>query len=142
MFPALARRSIVAARLGGINMMSTILVIEDDASSRHLIARLLRREGYETLSACNGEQALQMLSFMQPALILLDLMMPVMDGLEFLKILRKNYQWANVPVIVWTATLSESTSIRQARHLGVKDCFIKSAFTLDQLYTSIRRHAA
>jgi len=123
-------------------MTSRILVIEDDAASRHLIARLLRHQGYETLSAGNGEQALRMLSFMKPALILLDLMMPVMDGMEFLKILQKNYQWANVPVIVWTATVSESQSIRKVRHPGVKDCFIKSAFTLDQLYTSIRRHAA
>jgi len=123
-------------------MTPTILVIEDDATSRLLMARLLRFEGYETLSAGNGEQALEMLGFMKPALILLDLMMPVMDGLEFLKILRKNYQWANVPVIIWTATVMECPSLREVRLLGVKDCFQKSHCTLDQLYTSIRRHAA
>jgi CheY-like chemotaxis protein len=123
-------------------MTLTILVVEDDASSRHPMARLLRCQGYETLCAENGEQALQMLSFMKPDFILLDLMMPLMDGLEFLRILRKSFQWSDLPVIVWTATVPEDPAIREARLLGVKDCFIKSVFTLEQLYTSIRRHAA
>ena len=77
-----------------------------------------------------------------PDLILLDLMMPVMDGLSFLRVLRQNPQWSDVPVIVVTAKPSEDEAHDEARLLGARECFVKAQFTLDQLFTSIRRLVA
>ena len=122
--------------------MSTILVVEDNPSNRQPMARLLRAEGYETLCVDNGQSALEALSFMTPDLVLLDLMMPVMDGLEFLKILRQNSMWAALPVIVCTAKPTGDPSVQQARSFGVKDFFQKMHFGPDQLFTSIHRNLA
>jgi len=121
-------------------MTPTILVIEDDATSRLLMARLLRFEGYETLSAGNGEQALEMLGFMKPALILLDLMMPVMDGFEFAAELRRREDWRAVPVIVLTA--KDITAADRERLDGsIQRILQKGAIKLEDLVKEIRRLA-
>jgi CheY-like chemotaxis protein len=95
---------------------------------------------HETLCVENGQGALEALRFMKPDLVLLDLMMPVMDGMEFLKILRQNARWAALPVIVCTAKPTGDPSVQQARRFGVKDFFRKLDFTLDQLVTSIHQN--
>ena len=122
--------------------MSSILVVEDNLSSRQPMARLLRAEGYETFCVDNGQAALEVIGFMEPDLVLLDLMMPVMDGMEFLKILRQNVRWADLPVIVCTAKPPGDPCIQQARSYGVKDVFQKMNFSVDQLVTSIHRNLA
>jgi CheY-like chemotaxis protein len=76
---------------------------------------------------------------MKPDLVLLDLMMPVMDGVEFLKILRQNARWATLPVIVCSAKRPGDPYIQQARSFGVKDFFQKMDFSVEQLFTSIHR---
>ncbi|GGD58420.1 PAS domain-containing hybrid sensor histidine kinase/response regulator [Paenibacillus nasutitermitis] len=81
----------------------TVLVIEDDASVSELVARLLRKEGYKVVEAANGILALASLSQTTPALILLDLMMPEMDGFQFIEELRKQEAWREIPIIVLTA---------------------------------------
>jgi CheY-like chemotaxis protein len=68
--------------------------------------------------------------------------MPVMDGMEFLKILRQNVRWATLPVIVCTAKATGDATVQQARRFGVKDFFQKLDFTLDQLVTSIHQNLA
>lgn len=120
--------------------MMTILLVDDSPANRQPMARLLRSEGYETLCVENGMAACEILNFTMPDLILLDLMMPVMDGLAFLKILRNSPQWADLPVIVLTAKVMGDEAVREVRQLGAKECFLKASFTLDQLFTSIRRH--
>ncbi len=80
-----------------------IMVVEDDAPTRELISRTIRKEGYATLEAENGLKALETLSLNLPDLILLDLMMPEMDGFEFLSEMHKNNQWSDIPVVVITA---------------------------------------
>ena len=122
--------------------MLTILVVEDNACIRKPMARLLRFEGFETFCAGNGQEALDALDLVRPDLILLDLMMPVMGGVEFLTILRDNPLWANLPVIVMTARPPDDDSVRAARLLGAKEYFLTADFTLGQLCTSIRRNLA
>jgi CheY-like chemotaxis protein len=122
--------------------MSTILVVEDNASNRQPMARLLRAEGYDTLCVDNGQEALEALRFMTPDLVLLDMLMPVMDGLEFLEVLRQNTQWAALPVILWTAHPASDPRVQEARRLGIKDFFRKMDFTLDQLFSSIHQNLA
>ena len=80
-----------------------ILVVEDDASNREMLARMLSKEGFSVIEADNGARALEHLAVAKPSLILLDLMMPVMDGFEFLKIIRGNSELSAIPVIIVTA---------------------------------------
>ncbi|WP_058282982.1 response regulator [Ruegeria denitrificans] len=84
-----------------------VLIVEDEAATRELICRVLGKEGWQIDEAVNGLDALQRLSETVPDVILLDLMMPEMDGFEFLTRMRKTPEWTNVPVVIVTAkTLS------------------------------------
>ncbi len=80
-----------------------ILVVDDDPQNRDLLIRILERQGYRTDEAENGSLALERVASERPALILLDLMMPVMDGFAFLEALRNSPAFATIPVIVVTA---------------------------------------
>lgn len=83
-----------------------ILIIEDDASIRDVLAITLRWEGYEVLTAENGQVALDLLlnsPQARPQLILLDLMMPVLDGWEFLRIWKRTHEIQAIPVVVISA---------------------------------------
>jgi len=81
----------------------TVLVVEDDAPTREMLRRTLVKESWEVLEAENGRVALEKLNGLVPALILLDLMMPEMDGFEFMDELRKRPECRQVPVVVITA---------------------------------------
>lgn len=80
-----------------------ILVVEDDSLMRHLFTMLLESEGWRVSTAAHGRDGLKQLDANCPDLILLDLMMPVMDGFEFLDHLHKNPAWGTIPVVVVTA---------------------------------------
>ena len=80
-----------------------VLVVEDDAPTRELLVRLLAARGHAVSEAADGRAALDMLAAAPPALIMLDLMMPRMDGFEFLHEMRRNAAWDGIPVIVVTA---------------------------------------
>jgi signal transduction histidine kinase/DNA-binding response OmpR family regulator/HAMP domain-containing protein len=79
------------------------LVIEDDSSSRELLRRTLEKDGWQVTEATNGRVALDCVANRCPSLILLDLMMPEMDGFEFLDELQQHPQWRSIPVVVITA---------------------------------------
>jgi CheY-like chemotaxis protein len=78
-------------------------VVEDDAASREMLRRALDGDGWSVREAENGRVALACLREEQPALILLDLMMPEMDGFEFIAELRKRQEWRAIPIAVITA---------------------------------------
>ncbi len=80
-----------------------VLVVEDEASTRWLLRRTLEKEGWTVIEAENGQAALQFLGEAPPGLILLDLMMPEMDGFEFVEEVRKNEAWRAIPIVVATA---------------------------------------
>ncbi len=80
-----------------------VLVVEDDPSVREIIRRALSLEGLKVLEAANGMEALARLSESPPSLILLDLMMPELDGFGFIEELRRNDEWSKIPVVVLTA---------------------------------------
>jgi CheY-like chemotaxis protein len=79
------------------------LVVEDDADVRSMIVRSLEKDTWDVIEAADGSEGLEQLSRKTPTLILLDLMMPVMDGFEFLIEMRSNKDWRNLPVIVLTS---------------------------------------
>ncbi len=80
-----------------------VLIVEDNRDTRELLRRNLAHQGWDVVEAENGRIALERLETISPALILLDLMMPEMDGFEFLNVLRKDKRWHALPVIVITA---------------------------------------
>jgi DNA-binding response OmpR family regulator len=81
----------------------TVFVIEDDASTRDMLRRMLDKDGWQVAEAQNGQVGLEKLNGFVPALILLDLMMPEMDGFEFMDALRRRSASQHIPVIVITA---------------------------------------
>jgi len=82
---------------------ATVMVVEDDHDIRDSLGIALSDAGYEVVDASNGRIALDRLATTLPEVILLDLMMPVLNGLEFLVEFRKNPQWTQIPIIVASA---------------------------------------
>jgi signal transduction histidine kinase/DNA-binding response OmpR family regulator len=114
-----------------------ILLVEDDATTRDMVRRMLEKEGLEVVTAENGRVALERVRAGAPALVLLDLMMPEMDGFEFLRELRARPEWRLLPVIVLTA--KELTAGDRAELLGrVEQVLQKGATGREDLLKSIR----
>jgi PAS domain S-box-containing protein len=117
------------------------LVVEDDQDTRRWLHHALEREGWEVREATNGREALACLADATVDVILLDLMMPEMDGFEFLAERRKSAALSRIPVIVVTAAeLSESD--RRRLNGGVLQVLQKSAQTRDQLLAELRELVA
>ena len=81
----------------------TILIVEDDETTRDMLKKSLKTNEFKVRTAFNGKEALEKVNESKPGLILLDLMMPEMDGFEFAEKLRENKDWLDIPVVVITA---------------------------------------
>jgi PAS domain S-box-containing protein len=114
-----------------------VLVVEDDPASRELLKTILERENWSVATAENGAAALQKLQQEHFELILLDLMMPEMDGFEFTRILRENKQWRSIPVIVVTA--KDMTEEDRRRLNGdIQGVIAKSGLNRDALIREVQ----
>jgi two-component system chemotaxis response regulator CheY len=98
--------------------MKTILVIDDSPTIRKLLTFVLKKEGYVIAEAEDGIDAMEQLSHIQVDIILVDLNMPNMDGIEFAKTLRSNYYYMDTPIIMLTTTKDDDLK-RQAFEAGV-----------------------
>lgn len=105
-----------------------ILIVEDDNFVAEVYSTKLTEMDYEIVVAQNGEEGLKSLKDNKIDLILLDIIMPVMGGIEMLEVMKKNEEWKNIPVILLT-NVGEKESIQKVREMGVKDYLIKSHFT-------------
>jgi CheY-like chemotaxis protein len=119
--------------------MATILVVDDHTETRKPLIKLLQLEGYKTLSAATAFEALAEAQRGSPDLILLDVMIPPMDGLTFLMRLREEPRGREVPVIV-VSGLNDPQTIARARDLGVKQHLVKTQFTPDELLEAVKQH--
>jgi len=99
-----------------------ILVVDDDLINRKLISTIISKKGFETIEAGNGVEAMSELEKNDIDIILLDIVMPVMDGIEFLKQIRTKPEFMDVPIIILTTDDSKKT---EAMSLGAKDVIIK-----------------
>jgi CheY-like chemotaxis protein len=90
-----------------------VLIVEDEQALCDLLADVLEGEGHIARKAANGLDALQLIADRRPNLIFLDMMMPVMDGWQFLLELRANPDWSDVPVVLMTAVYDMSTLERK-----------------------------
>lgn len=117
---------------------ASVLVVDDDETTRSMLRRMLNRQGWSVAEARNGREGLARMHKAKPALILLDLMMPEMDGLEFLEALEEHSRGDAPPVIVLTAkTLTQA----EQRHLQghVQKVVEKGSFSGRQLEAVVRR---
>jgi hypothetical protein len=96
---AVLQRYAGAGRRGG----SLALVVDDEAMAREQLGRGLERDGWRVVEAANGREALERLEEVTPQLILLDLLMPKMDGFEFVAAMREQERWRSIPILVITA---------------------------------------
>ena len=90
-----------------------VLVVDDDAASREGLITILRVEGYPATGAADGEEALEVARAVNPCLILLDLMMPVIDGFQFRAAQLQNPELANTPVVLISALDDEAQIARR-----------------------------
>ena len=118
--------------------MSKILTIEDDKFLRELIKRKLQEVGFEAMSASNGEEGLALVKEENPNLILLDLIMPGMDGFATLKELQKDPLLASIPVII-LSNLGQQDDIDKAKQLGAVDFLVKAHFTPNEIIDKINK---
>jgi signal transduction histidine kinase/DNA-binding response OmpR family regulator len=108
----------------------SVLIIEDDEPSRQLLRRLLDRDGWKVEEAANAIIGLEKIAQAIPSLILLDLMMPEMDGFEFVDRLRANEQYRSIPIIVLTAmTLTAEEKSRLSEHVTRIACKASTSWT-------------
>lgn len=121
--------------------MPKVMVVDDADLARQTLIRLLRREGFDTVEATNGREALDGIGLHAPDLILLDVQMPELDGLELLEILHSHPQWKAVPVVMLTG-VSDTHAIRRAERLGAKEYLVKTTFSLGQMLAAVKRYTA
>ena len=120
--------------------MATVLMIDDVPLFRDVVLHALQRAGHQVVCAANGVAAMETLKTVRPDLILLDLAMPEMNGLAFLRQLRADRALGRTPVIVVSA-LSETPEVKEAVKIGVQGHLLKSRFSLEQLIAQVKRVA-
>jgi len=99
---------------------NSILIVDDDLELRTLLGQLLCSQGYGVLEAGNGKEALIVLESALPSIILLDLVMPVMDGSEFIRFLNSDpvatSKWNKIPIIIYSASVEQFSELSSYTH--------------------------
>jgi two-component system, chemotaxis family, chemotaxis protein CheY len=117
-----------------------VLVVDDDPDILEAICDILDAEGYRLARARHGEEALMQIDAERPAVILLDLMMPVMDGWAFVERCRRHACCADVPIVVTSASHDLPKTAERLRSFGVRTCLAKP-FDVDGLLALVERYA-
>jgi len=118
--------------------VSTVLVVDDERDVRQLLTTYLSLQGFSVVTASNGREALTRLAECRPCVILLDLMMPVMDGVEFRRHQQQDPRWCGIPVVCLSAkhdAASLSASLQMNACVG-------KPFDIDQVADLVRHHCA
>jgi len=118
-------------------MKRKILIVEDIPGLIHILQLEVQRLGYETILASNGEEAVELALAQLPNLIMMDIMMPEMDGLEAARRIRENPQTRTIPIIAVTA-LSSRKDKKKCLDSGCDD-YLSKPFTASQLSSSISK---
>src|SRR4051812_11776375 len=117
--------------------MAYVLIIDDEPDTREVLGRILRMEGHSVAYAGNGWEGLISVQEKLPDLILLDVMMPGMDGPTFLKVLQRQSEAQLVPIVVITA-FGESEAAQRIKRMGVTAMLPKTQRLLDELMDLVR----
>lgn len=114
-----------------------ILIIEDDAFFRGLIWGKLQKENFDAFAARDGKEGFSYLESNVPQVIVLDLILPDLNGYEILIALKKDPKTKNIPVIV-LSNLGQEEEVQRAKELGAADFLVKVNFTLEEIVVKIR----
>ncbi len=117
----------------------TILLVEDDKFVSKAYSFFLKKEGYNVLYASDGEEGLKILKKSKPDLILLDLIMPGMNGFEMLKALKSKKVTREIPVII-VSNLGQESDIQACKKLGAADYLIKADLYMKDVLIKIKTH--
>lgn len=117
--------------------MKKILIIEDDKFLRKLIVRKLLEENFDTVEAIEGEEGIKKIKEEKPDLVLLDLILPGMDGFEVLTQAKEDPKTSSIPVII-LSNLGQKDDIERGLKLGAVDFLIKAHFTPGEIITKIK----
>jgi DNA-binding response OmpR family regulator len=118
-------------------MAKTILIVEDDKFLRELITQKLAKEGYDTLMAIDGEEGIKKIKEGKPDLVLLDLILPGIDGFEVLSRMKEDENLAKIPVII-LSNLGQREEVERGLKLGANDYMIKAHFTPREIIDKIK----
>ncbi len=127
--------------MGNRNMLDTdlsqytVMVVDDIALNIMLVQKMLVRYNFKVVTASNGAEAMEMVRTEKPNLMLLDLMMPVMDGYEVIRRIKSDPQMSSVRIVVLSA-LNTNGNVVKALNMGA-DEFITKPVTMDKLYASV-----
>ena len=119
--------------------MKKILVVEDDKYLRDIIVEKLKRENFEVLEAIDGEVGWKMANNDHPDLVVLDIILPLLNGFDFLELLRKNPEVAQTPVII-LSNLGQPDDVERGKTLGAKDYLVKAHFTPKDLVEKVKQY--
>lgn len=119
-------------------IQETLLIVDDNPVLRDSLADILRLEGFETIVAINGAQAIAMMEVTMPDLVLSDIAMPVMDGIRFYREVRRRSEWQHIPFVFLTA-YSIAYEIEDADELSHETVLVKPV-EFEQLIAAIRSH--
>jgi|YelNatPaOPRAMG01_1025707.scaffolds.fasta_scaffold03883_15 DNA-binding response OmpR family regulator len=119
-------------------MKKRILFIEDERELQKALREFLEKEDFEVLSAFDGKSGLEMAEKERPDLILLDLILPKMDGFKLLEKIKQKEETKGIPVIVLT-NLEEMKSVEKAINLGARGYLVKSYYSLEELVDKIKK---
>lgn len=120
-----------------INRQQKILVVEDENQIRDVLTRKLKEEGFGVIEASDGKTGLDKALEEEPDLLLLDLILPEMDGMTLLEKVREDEFGKNLPVIILT-NLENAEKIEESKEKGVNDFLVKTDWTLDDVVAKIR----
>ena len=115
-----------------------VLLVDDDLTLREMYEERLKKEGFSIVQATNGEEAIQKAKEIKPAVVLLDIMMPKVNGFDVLKNFRGDAELKEVPIIVLTA-LIQDVDRAQGKKLGATDYIVKSETMPGEVITKIKK---
>jgi DNA-binding response OmpR family regulator len=118
-------------------MKNKILFIEDESALQETFGDLLSREGYEVIKALDGDSGLRLAKSEKPDLILLDLILPRMNGFEVLEGIRKEDDIKDIPVIILT-NLESAGDVQKAIEFGAKDYLVKENYKMEEVLEKIK----
>jgi len=118
-------------------MEKTILIIEDDKFLRELIAQKLIKEGYKVSEAVDGEEGIKKVKEEKPDLVLLDLILPGIDGFEVLTKMKEDTSLGQIPVII-LSNLGQKDDVEKGLKLGAIDYLIKAHFTPGEIIEKVK----
>jgi len=117
--------------------MKHILIVEDELSMQRALKNKLEQSGYRISTAADGNAALEEIRAKKPDLVLLDLIMPKLDGISVLREVKKDDELRNIPVVILT-NLSTGDKVAEAMQLGTFDFLVKANYSLDDVLKKVR----